>query len=79
MSDAVPDLRQTLREADESELGEIFDAFDVSATYTKDTQCLKPAATVAPQAMVEEATAKPERSQVFGIAGAGFEPATFGL
>jgi hypothetical protein len=35
MLDAVPDLRQALKEADETALIEIFDAFDVTATSRK--------------------------------------------
>jgi hypothetical protein len=79
MLDAVPDMRQALKDADPAELIEIFDAFDVTATYTKDTRQLELTATVAPQLIGEEATAAVGRSQVFDIAGAGFEPATFGL
>lgn len=32
MLDAIPDMREALNEADEDELIELFDAFDVCAT-----------------------------------------------
>lgn len=47
--DAIPDMRDALNEADESELIELFDAFDVSATYTKSTRRLELAASVTPE------------------------------
>lgn len=80
MVDAIPDMRQALKDADEDELMEIFDAFDVTATYSKDTRHLELSATVAPQLIGEEATAAIGRPSLeFEIAGARFEPATFGL
>ena len=72
MLEGVPDLRQALREADEDELIEMFDAFDVTATYTKDSRRLELSATVAPELRGDgEATASIEaRSQDLGVAGA---------
>ena len=80
MLDAVPDMRQALKDADPEELIEIFGAFDVTATFTKDTRRLELTATVAPQLIGGEAMAATvPGSQDSDIAGAGFEPATFGL
>ena len=83
MLDAMPDLRETIKNASDSELGEIFRAFDVSVVYDKTRQELHLAATVAPELLPElpenERDRSEERSRVAGVAGAGFEPATFGL
>jgi hypothetical protein len=81
MLEGVPDLRHALRDADEAELIEMFDAFDVTATYWKDSRRLELTATVTPELLsADQATsAIRRRSQDLGIAGAGFEPATFGL
>jgi len=49
MLDAIPDMRETLNEADEDELIELFDAFDVCAAYTKSTRRLELAASVTPE------------------------------
>lgn len=64
MLDVVPDLRQALKDADEDELIEIFDAFDVTATYSKDTRHLELTATVAPQLIGEEGKAAIERQSL---------------
>ena len=40
MLDAVQDMRQALKDADPEELIEIFEAFDVTSTFTKDTRRL---------------------------------------
>jgi site-specific DNA recombinase len=82
MLDAVPDLRQTLKTAADDELAEIFRAFDVRITYDKARQVLDFAATITPEllpALPNESDRPKERSQDNGVAGAGFEPATFGL
>ncbi len=72
MLEAVPDLRQAMREADDAELVEIFDAFDVTATYIKEGGRLEVAATVAPQLLDGEAEAALEgRSQERGHSGGG--------
>ncbi|MGH8938648.1 MAG: hypothetical protein ACRDV2_04780 [Actinomycetes bacterium] len=46
MLDAVPDLRDDLREATPEELAELLEAFDVTATYDKQDHRLHLAATV---------------------------------
>jgi site-specific DNA recombinase len=82
MLDAVPDLRPTLTTATAEELAEIFRAFDVRITYDKTRQVLDLAATIVPGLLPDSANEsdRPEgRSQINDIAGAGFEPATFGL
>ncbi len=83
MLDAVPDLRPALATATEEKLAAIFQAFDVEITYDRDQQTLKLAATITPELLPDlepDENDRPEgRSQINGIAGAGFEPATFGL
>jgi uncharacterized small protein (DUF1192 family) len=82
MLDAVPDLRPTLATAPDDELQKIFRAFDVSIVYDKDGQMLTIAATITPELLPEPANANDRpggRSQISEVAGAGFEPATFGL
>lgn len=54
MLDAIPDMRDALNEADESELIEMFDAFDVCATYTKSTRRLELAASVTPELIASD-------------------------
>jgi site-specific DNA recombinase len=78
MLDAVPDLRKTLDAASASQLTEIFSAFDVRITYDKANERLNLAATITPELLPDNDCAG-ERSRMFDIAGAGFEPATFGL
>jgi hypothetical protein len=83
MLDAVPGLRPTLNAASEAELVEIFRAFDLTITYDEIEQRLRLAATITPElvpVLCPNDSDRPEgRSQINGIAGAGFEPATFGL
>jgi site-specific DNA recombinase len=82
MLDAVPDLRKTIATATEEELAEIFRAFDVEITYDKNLQVLNLAATITPELLPDPANENDRpgrRSQDNDIAGAGFEPATFGL
>jgi site-specific DNA recombinase len=82
MLDAVPDLRPTIATATDDQLAEIFRAFDVSILYDRDGQTLTLAATITPELAPDLANEndRPEgRSQINDIAGAGFEPATFGL
>jgi hypothetical protein len=78
---AVPDLRPTLKAAGPEELAELFAAFDVTAIYDKPNRTLELAATVTPELVPENEN--PRRSDapsgISSIAGAGFEPATFGL
>jgi hypothetical protein len=58
-----------------------FNELDVTATYTKPTRRLQLAATVTSELVAdhEKTTAPQGRSLNCGIAGAGFEPATFEL
>ena len=84
MLDAIPDLRPTLRGATRDELADLFDAFDafdVTAIYDKPNQTLELRATVTPELVPEDEKPRPSdtRSGISSIAGAGFEPATFGL
>lgn len=77
----VPDLRPTLKAASPEELARLFAAFDVSAIYDKPNRTLELAVTVTPELIPEDEN--PRRSGapsgISSIAGAGFEPATFGL
>jgi site-specific DNA recombinase len=79
--DAVPDLRPTLRSADPVELADLFEAFDVTVVYDKPNRRLELSATVTPELVPESEKPRPDqaRSGNSYIAGAGFEPATFGL
>ncbi len=78
---AVPDLRSELERYEPPELAELLDAFDLTATYDKPNRRLELAATVTPELITALETKRPpeERSRNCVIAGAGFEPATFGL
>ncbi len=84
----MPDLRPALNAASDEELVEIFRAFDLTITYDKHEQRLHLAATITPEllpVLCPNESDRPEgRSQIndiktLHIAGAGFEPATFGL
>jgi site-specific DNA recombinase len=77
----VPDLRPALKEGDPETLAEIFRDFDVTASYDKSAQRLELGATVTAALVTDAEKKRPPqgRSRDFGIAGAGFEPATFGL
>ncbi|MDX6718236.1 MAG: site-specific recombinase [Solirubrobacteraceae bacterium] len=81
MLDAIPDLRSTLHAAAPDELADLFDAFDVTAIYDKPNQTPELRATVTPELVPEDEKPRPSntRSGISSIAGAGFEPATFGL
>lgn len=80
MLDAVPDLRKALKAASDEELANIFSAFDVTISYDKTSQQLNLAATITPELLPQDDDNRsPERSRVLEVAGAGFEPATFGL
>jgi hypothetical protein len=78
---AVPDLRPSLRAAEPDELADLFRAFDVKVTFDKANRRLTLAATITPELVPQnEKPRRPEgRSGNSLIAGAGFEPATFGL
>jgi hypothetical protein len=80
----VPDLRPALKSACDEELADILDRFHVEAVYDKANRTLELAATVTPELMPEPERNRPPsgrsgNSSCISIAGAGFEPATFGL
>ena len=64
MLDAIPDIRDALREANETELIEVFDALDVCAAYTKPTRRLELAATVTPKLVAKHAEKRPPEGAV---------------
>lgn len=72
-------MREELARAEPTTLASLF---DVTATYDKRNRRLERAATVTPEpvAAYEKQNDRPGgRSRNCVIAGAGFEPATFGL
>jgi len=81
MLSGVPDLSEALAKAESEELIELLDAFDVEISYDKPSSKLELSAALSsdlvPVSGAEKAPG--ERSRNSGIAGAGFEPATFGL
>ncbi len=84
MLDAVPDLRESLKTATPEQLTAIFRAFDVTITYDKANQFLDLEAAIMPEllpAPITDSDHPEDRSpsRIDDIAGAGFEPATFGL
>jgi hypothetical protein len=82
MLDAVPDLRPSLHNATEQELANLLAAFDVTISYDKPNRRLTLTATIGPGLLPppENNDDRPgERSLISQVAGAGFEPATFGL
>ena len=81
MLDAVPDLRPTLASADPAELADLFETFDVTVTYDKPNRRGQLAATITPELVPGQEQTPPPRGRwgKSSIAGAGFEPATFGL
>jgi hypothetical protein len=82
MLDALSDLRPALTNATEGELADISEAFDASITYDKPNGRLILAATIRTDLdpKLQNDDDRPgERSLISQVAGAGFEPATFGL
>ncbi|HKB51264.1 MAG TPA: hypothetical protein VKC63_07530 [Solirubrobacterales bacterium] len=77
----VPDLREALAQADGEELIELLDAFDVAVSYDKPERTLELSALLANDFVSSPDAKRPPdgRSRNSSIAGAGFEPATFGL
>jgi hypothetical protein len=77
----VPDLREALAQADSEELIELLDAFDVAVNYYKPGHTLELSALLANDFVSDPETKRPPggRSRNSSIAGAGFEPATFGV
>ena len=78
---SIPDLREALTQADGEELIELLDAFDVAVSYDKPGRTLELSALLASDFISSPNAKRPPggRSQDSSIAGAGFEPATFGL
>jgi site-specific DNA recombinase len=82
MLDAIPDLRPMLLNAGPEELADICDAFQITAIYDKPNQTVELSAIIRPDLLTKDETPTSEtatRSGYSYIAGAGFEPATFGL
>jgi hypothetical protein len=81
MLDVIPDLRPMLHEATPNELAEVYKAFQIDVIYDKPHNTLELSAIVRPDLLTkdETPTGSTERSGYSYIAGAGFEPATFGL
>jgi hypothetical protein len=78
---SLPDLRPALARYGPAELADLFDAFDVTVTYSKPSHALELAATITSDLVPAPEKLQPplRRSQGSDIAGAGFEPATSGL
>jgi hypothetical protein len=78
---SLPDLRPALARYEPAELADLFDAFDVTVTYSKPSHALELAATITSDLVPAPEKLQPplRRSQGSDIAGAGFEPATSGL
>ncbi len=77
----VPDLREALNKAEGEELVELLDAFDVDVSYDKPGRTLELSASLTSDFIDDPEVQRPpdRRSLNSSIAGAGFEPATFGL
>jgi hypothetical protein len=81
MLDGIPDLWHALANADPAELADICDAFQITAVYDKANRTVELSATITPELLPKDKTPtmSTTRSGDSYIAGAGFEPATFGL
>jgi hypothetical protein len=79
MLDTLPDLRSALDAASDEKLVKIFRAFDLTITYDKHEQHCTSRRRSRPSFCSNESDRPEGRSQINDIAGAGFEPATFGL
>jgi site-specific DNA recombinase len=77
----VPDLREDLEAASPEQLTEVLAAFDMTVVYDKAARTLEIGASLGGELMSEAEKIRPPggRSGKSSIAGAGFEPATFGL
>jgi hypothetical protein len=80
----LPDLSKSLRDAPPHVQRQVFEAFDLQITYDKASRRVELSATVTEavaDAFRNARALQPEGSSVVveDIAGAGFEPATFGL
>ncbi len=77
---SIPDLREQLERAEGDELVELLDIFDVRVSYHKPAQTLDMSVLLnSDYPNRPDASAIGDGSQGSEIAGAGFEPATFGL
>jgi hypothetical protein len=77
MLDAVPDLRDELRQATPDELAKLLEAFDVTATYDKADHQLHLAATVPGELVSENEKPRPPKGRASGdsfIAGGRYGP-----
>ena len=83
MLEKVPDLRAAMSDAEGEDLIELLDAFDVTVSYDKPRRRLNLSASIESELLAGYEPGIPAageaRSQGSDIAGAGFEPATFGL
>ncbi|MBS1882045.1 MAG: hypothetical protein JSS97_03710 [Actinobacteria bacterium] len=83
MLEKVPDLRVAMRDAGGEDLIELLDVFDVTVSYDKPGRRLNLSASIESDLLAGCEPGMPAaggaRSQGSDIAGAGFEPATFGL
>ena len=77
----VPDLRELLAEAEGKDLVELLEAFDIQLIYDKPNKTLEVSALLSSDLVSTPDGKRPpgRRSRDSSIAGAGFEPATFGL
>jgi hypothetical protein len=80
----VPDLTKALREAPPEVQRQVFEAFELEILYDKAGRTIEISATVSEAVAnaFEKQKALPKEGSlvvVTDIAGAGFEPATFGL
>ncbi len=82
----TPDLSRELAAAEGEELVNLLTRFDVRVTFDKPSRSLEISAAIGLDPMGEDEPEKTtatrpdgDGSQVLSIAGAGFEPATFGL
>ncbi len=81
---SLPDPREAFDEAEPGRPMELFDAYDLAVTYDRPAQTLDLCVVLSsdsPSAPEDPNTARPPgtRSYLSSKAGAGFEPATFGL
>lgn len=81
---SLPDLREVWDEAEPGSLMEVFDAYDLAVTYDKPAGTLDLSVVLdgdPPGTPASAVAVRPneDRSHISFIAGAGFEPATFGL
>ena len=79
--EAIPDLRDTLKSPTADELAQILDVFDVIASYDKPNRALTLSAILKPEPTdILKGPRPPNGGRGnLQVAGAGFEPATFGL